>query len=204
LETSRSKERYGLQHRTTCGLCCQIFLPINLVLAVPLKAVIDIRSSWGDKYDPEFPVKQIVPTLSKATGEVHMVRVNKNLSKAPACYDKVMVCGFCAQMFTAQQDIYRPSYEAKASVIRAKEEEEDLARRKAYWDPLTTTEKERSEEMEVLRMTLERGDDEEQGKEVEEEEVGENVRLARRSLLRTSSTGRIVRERVASVSDPKS
>ena len=203
LQTSKEKEKYGIERKTACGLCCSVFLPVNLVLAVPLKAVLDIRDSWGDSFDSNFAEKQLIPqvTVNASGGNtVKMVRVNPNLKKAPLCYDKVKVCTFCSQLFTKQQSVYRPSYEARAAVVRKKEEEEDLARRKAYWDPLTTTETERAQEMKTMKLKLERAEKgwdgvEEEGEE-EVQEIGENLRLSRKSMIRTSSSGRIVRERV--------
>ena len=52
LETCKSHEKFGLEKRMSCGLCLCTYLPVNLVLAVPLKAVLDIRDSWGKKFDP--------------------------------------------------------------------------------------------------------------------------------------------------------
>ncbi|GMI36268.1 hypothetical protein TeGR_g6415 [Tetraparma gracilis] len=193
LETSKSREKFGIERKVSCGLCCTVFLPVNLCLAVPLKAVLDIRDSWGDKFDPNFVEKQLVPQMSPRGTSTKMAKVNPNLRKAPLCYDKVRVCAFCAQLFQRQQDSYRPSYEAKAKERLRKEEEEDLAARKAYWDPLTTTENEKRAEMEAMRRRLE-GGGEESGEEEEEEEVGVNVKMARKSLMRTNSMGRMVRD----------
>ena len=168
--------------KVPCGLCCMKFLPVNLVLSVPLKAVLDIRDSWGTKFDPEGAKK---------------VRVNRNLRKAPLCYDEVKVCGFCAQLFHYQQDKYRPSWEAKeAERIKSKEAQEAM-QRKAYWDPLTTTENQREEEMKELKLRIDRGDNwvDPEIKKAAEDQLGPSVRLARRTMVRTTSSGRIVRDR---------
>ena len=132
LARSLSKEKYGIEQRKPCGLCGLKFLPLNLVMAVTFKAVLDIRDSWGDKYDPE--------------GRKH-VMVNPNLRKAPACYNQTRVCAFCSQLFDQQQDHYRPSWEAKeAEKERIRRNEED-ARRKILNDPLSQMEKERIEQI---------------------------------------------------------
>ena len=142
LETCKSHEKFGLEKKTSCGLCLCTYLPVNLVLAVPLKAVLDIRDSWGTKFD--------------ADGSVQ-VRLNSNLRKAPLCYDEVKVCSFCSQLFARQQDTYRPSWEAKEAEKTRVREELDAKQRKAFWDPLTTTENERAEEMKLLQERLSRG-----------------------------------------------
>ncbi len=132
LERSLSKEKFGIEHRKPCGLCCVKFLPVNLVLAVPLKAVLDIRDSWGDKFDPEGSRR---------------VRVNPNLRKAPACYNSTRVCAFCAQLFDQQQEAYRPSWEAKEAEKERIKDLEEAARRKVENDPLSQIEKERDAEL---------------------------------------------------------
>ena len=132
LARSLSKEKYGIEQRKPCGLCGLKFLPLNLVMAVTFKAVLDIRDSWGDKYDPE--------------GKKH-VMVNPNLRKAPACYNQTRVCAFCSQLFDQQQDHYRPSWEAKeAEKERIRRNEEDT-KRKILNDPLSQMEKERIEQI---------------------------------------------------------
>ena len=132
LERSLSKEKFGIEQRKPCGLCCVKFLPVNLVLAVPLKAVLDIRDSWGDKFDPEGSRR---------------VRVNPNLRKAPACYNSTRVCAFCAQLFDQQQEAYRPSWEAKEAEKERLKDLEEAARRKVENDPLSQIEKERDAEL---------------------------------------------------------
>lgn len=139
LQRSLSKEKFGIEHRKPCGLCCVKFLSVNLVLAVPLKAILDIRDSWGDKFDPEGILR---------------VRVNPNLRKAPACYNSTRVCGFCAQLFDRQQEIYRPSWKAKEAERQRilKQQEED--KRKVENDPLSQIEKERQAEVYKLTKSL--------------------------------------------------
>jgi len=119
-ERSLSKEKYGIEQRKPCGLCCSRFLPVNLVMAVPLKAVLDIRDSWGDKYDPEGSIR---------------VRVNPNLRKAPACYNSARLCAFCSQLFDRQQETYRPSWEAKEAEKERIREMEEAAHWKVVNDP---------------------------------------------------------------------
>lgn len=57
LEKCKSHEKFGLEKKASCGLCLCTYLPVNLVLAVPLKAVLDIRDSWGTKFDPDGSVQ---------------------------------------------------------------------------------------------------------------------------------------------------
>ena len=139
LERSLSKEKFGIEQRKPCGLCCVKFLPVNLVLAVPLKAVLDIRDSWGDKFDIEGSRR---------------VRVNPNLRKAPACYNSTRVCAFCAQLFDRQQETYRPSFEAKEAEKERLKNLEEVAKRKVESDPLSQIEKERNAEVNELTRSL--------------------------------------------------
>lgn len=139
LERSLCKEKFGIEQRKPCGLCCRKFLPVNLVLAVPLKAVLDIRDSWGDKFDPE------------GTKRVH---VNPNLRKAPACYNSTKVCAFCAQLFDQQQETYRPSFEAKEAEKERLKSLEEAARKKVENDPLSQIDKERDAEVDELTKSL--------------------------------------------------
>lgn len=141
LERSLSKEKFGIEQRKPCGLCCMKFLPVNLVLAVPLKAVLDIRNSWGDKFDPEGS---------------RSIRVNPNLRKAPACYNSTRVCAFCAQLFDQQQDTYRPSFEAKEAEKERLRDLELEAQRKIENDPLSQIEKERDAEVTELNKVVSR------------------------------------------------
>jgi hypothetical protein len=67
------------------------------------------------------------------------------------------VCSFCSQLFARQQDSYRPSWEAKEAEKTRVREEQDAKQRKAFWDPLTTTENERAEELKLLQERLSRG-----------------------------------------------
>ena len=186
LQVSKEKEKLGIEFKAQCGLCSMKFLPVNLVLAVPLKAVLDIRDSWGTKFD------------EKGCQLPKDARLNRNLRKPPLCYNDVHVCRFCAQLFRSQQDLYRPSFEKKEAERKQIYEDREAAARKAYWDPLTTTEKEKKKEMEELRLELERGLNWrglEQDRKKSTEVIGESVRLARQTLVRTTSSGRIVRER---------
>ena len=144
LSRSLCKEKFGIEQRKECGLCCVRFLPVNLVLAVPLKAVLDIRDSWGDKYDPEGS---------------NRVRVNPNLRKAPACYNSTRVCAFCAQLFDQQQETYRPSWEAKEAERERQRKLEEAAHQKVVNDPLSQIEKEREEEESALRVFVHTGVD---------------------------------------------
>ena len=139
LERSLSKEKFGIEQRKHCGLCCLKFLPVNLVLAVPLKAVLDIRDSWGDKFDSEGSRR---------------VRVNPNLKKAPACYNSTRVCAFCSQLFDRQQETYRPSWEAKEAEKERQNNLEEAAKQKVENDLLSQIEKEKSLEVNELTRSL--------------------------------------------------
>jgi len=140
LERSLSKEKYGIERRKSCGLCCSTFLPINLVMTVPLKAVFDIRDSWADKYD---------------SNGISNIRMNPNLRRPPACYNQTRVCVFCAQLFNHQQEKYRPSCEAKKAEMQKVKEWEEEVRQKTINDPLSQVEKERQEEVSELARALE-------------------------------------------------
>lgn len=121
LENSRSKEKYGIELKRNCGLCDRPHLSENLVLAVTLKACLDIRDSWGCKYDPEGSSR---------------VRVNPNLRKAPGCYNETRVCAFCAQLFDNQQEKYRPSWQAKVAEKKRIKDAEKALLEKSMSDPL--------------------------------------------------------------------
>ena len=137
LEKSQSRVKFGIDRKAKCGLCCMTFLPINLVLAVPLKAVLDMRSSWGKKFDPKF--------------DVSMSRVNKNVQKGPMVYSSTSVCAFCAQLFAKQQDVYRPSWESKEKELKQVEDDKNRVQRNEYWDPLKKTEEENKVKDEKLQ-----------------------------------------------------
>jgi len=139
LERSLSMEKFGIEQRRPCGLCCIKFLPVNLILAVPLKAVLDIRDSWGNKFDPE--------------GR-HRVRVNPNMRKAPGCYNSIRVCAFCAQLFDKQQDTYRPSFEAKEAEKQRLRSLQEEAKTKVENDPLSQIDKERDAEVHELSKSI--------------------------------------------------
>lgn len=130
-ERNLTKEKFGLASRKACGLCCRQFLPINLIMAVPLKAIFDMRDTWGAKFDPEGSKSRIV-------------NVNPNLKRAPACYDRTRVCAFCAQLFDNQQEIYRPSFETKEA---EKEHANEVERERTHAimsDPLKRMDDERA------------------------------------------------------------
>lgn len=119
LERSKSKEKYGIAQRKPCGLCNRTFLPENLVLAVTLKAILDLRETWGTKYDPDSAA----------------IKINPNLKRAPLCYNETRVCVFCAQLFD-NQEMYRPSWKAKQAERRRTQIEQDELMQKISDDPL--------------------------------------------------------------------
>jgi len=168
------------------------FLPINLVLSVPLKAVLDMRESWGDQFDPK-PNKRLT-------------RMNKNMQSGPMVYSSVRVCTFCAQLFTKQQEVYRPSYALKEAERRQKEESAIAATKKAYWDPLKKTEDENNVKDDKLKQKVynyEHGIDELE-LDTSVHQIFEGFDLSevhtlkgyRKTVIRTTSSGRIVRERL--------
>ena len=106
--------------------------PKSYPKALPSKLFLDIRDSWGDKYDPEGSIR---------------VRVNPNLRKAPACYNSARVCAFCSQLFDRQQERYRPSWEAKEAEKERVREMEEAAHWKIVNDPLSQIDKDRVEEL---------------------------------------------------------
>ena len=120
LERCKSREKFGIEQRKKCGLCDRLYLMENLILAVTLKACLDMRKSWGNKYDPEGSVR---------------IKTNPNLTKPPACYNQTRVCAFCAQLFD-NQDVYRPSCKAKEEAKRRASFEEEQLQRKIANDPL--------------------------------------------------------------------
>ena len=129
-----TKEKFGLATRKQCGLCCRLFLPINLVMAVPLKAVYDMRDTWGGKFDP-------IGQKSRT------VNINPNLKRAPLCYDKTRVCAFCSQLFDNQQNTYRPSFEAKEAEKERASELERERTNAVMSDPLKRVDDERAHEI---------------------------------------------------------
>ena len=131
LAKSKALEKYGIETRKNCGLCRLSFLSVNLVMAIPLKAVLDIRDSWRRcNFDNE---------------GLDEIRVNPNWKKAPACYNEIRVCVFCAQLFDQQQDKYRPSWEAREEEKTRLKRLEEQKIRKVKSDPLAELEKERIE-----------------------------------------------------------
>ena len=119
LERSISKEKYGIEQRKACGLCYRQFLPENLVLAVTLKAILDLRETWGTRYDPD----------------ISRIKINPNLKRAPLCYNETRVCVFCAQLFD-NQEMYRPSWKAKQAEQRRLKIEQEALLQKIAADPL--------------------------------------------------------------------
>jgi hypothetical protein len=158
LQLSKMKCGLKLERERECGLCNTIYKPINLILAVPRKAVLDIRESWGEKYDPV--------GSEKLKADVSTIRLLK-LPSTGAIYDEVRVCAFCSQLFEKQQENYRPSWEAREADRILKEANERERLEKARWDPLKTVEVEREKENEEWREAIRRAEEEE-AKEEEE------------------------------------
>ncbi|KAJ1449371.1 hypothetical protein M885DRAFT_590465 [Pelagophyceae sp. CCMP2097] len=161
LEQSLAEERFGLRHRKRCGLCDLEYSKINLVLAVPLKAIVDLRERWTSEMEPD---------------AMHVAAARRQ-RKTAAAYDEIFVCALCAQFFRlGQQEIYRPSYEKKPAAASnsetrtpsipqipasspkktcrfrslersAKLQAQQDAEALAYWDPVKQLEATRAKQM---------------------------------------------------------
>lgn len=130
LERNLTKEKYGLAVRTQCGLCCRLYLPVNLVMGLPQKAVHDIRETWGDKFDP--------------AGRTVCANPHRHPS---AMYDRTRVCAFCSQLFENQQDSYRPSFEMKEAEKELANAVERERTHEIMSDPLKQLDSERAHEI---------------------------------------------------------
>ena len=135
LETNFAAEKFGIAKKKRCGLCLLEYSDVNLVLTVPSKAVIDLRTTWIEN----FGVK---------TSDDEKLADKLNVHEA-FTYDDTRLCVLCAQFFQGNDfETYRPSYEKKRGEARARRQAIEDAAQRAYWDPLTTVEAERNAEME--------------------------------------------------------
>jgi len=143
LEQNKAEERYRLKRTKKCGLCFREFSVVNLVLSVPQKAIIDLQNTWEEKFS--------WVVMTPAEREKYQ---NPALLRPTLIYNEVRVCVYCAQFFqNNQQDVYRPSYESKMAERRMKATIAAEESARAYWDPLTTVERERKEELDRLEET---------------------------------------------------
>jgi len=137
LEQNKAEERYKLKRKKKCGLCFREFSVVNLVLSVPHKAIVDMQNTWTEKNS----------WISMDDSQKKIYQ-NPTKQQAPALYDEVRVCVYCAQFFQkGQQDFYRPSHESKVMERRERAEKQAAEIKKAYWDPLTTVENLRKQEV---------------------------------------------------------
>ncbi|KAG5182771.1 hypothetical protein JKP88DRAFT_245385 [Tribonema minus] len=119
LEIAKEQERFGRECPRPCALCEQVFSSVNLVLAVPYKAIMDVREHWHEK----------------APHRLGPPKASHNMKRPPQCYNEVRVCAFCSQQFS-EPATYRPTQEMKAAALKDAEAKEEADREKAYWDPL--------------------------------------------------------------------
>ena len=137
LETNLAHEKFAIARKKPCGCCGLEFSDVNLVLTVPYKAVVDLRTTWIEK----FGVKTADDEKLAAKLIVHEAFT----------YDEVRICVQCAQFFQNNDfESYRPSIEKKKRERRAARQAVEDAATAAWWDPLTTVEGERRLEMEAM------------------------------------------------------
>lgn len=126
LQKAKLEEELGTKKKSRCACCLQEYSYVNLVMKIPVKAVIDIRKKWSDGqggwWDKE----------------------DARLSAIPRCYEGAGVCRFCSQFFH-QQEEYRPSFDTIAYEERRAQYFEAKRHEKEYWDPLKMVEKDREE-----------------------------------------------------------
>ncbi|CAM9288063.1 unnamed protein product [Ectocarpus sp. 4 AP-2014] len=120
LEIVKTQEKFGTKHQRPCALCEQSFSEVNLVLAVPFKAIVDLRIAWQK-------------TLPQAKGST--TKTNRTMLMPPQCYNEVKVCAFCSQLFHDPLG-YRPTWDMEVSRMRKKREQLAREKEREYWDPL--------------------------------------------------------------------
>lgn len=126
IQRARVEEELGTKKKGRCACCLQEYSQVNLVMTIPVKAVIDIRKKWsegkGGWWDKD----------------------DARLSAIPRCYEGAGVCRFCSQFFH-QQEEYRPSFDTIAYEERKAQFFETKRLEREYWDPLKMVEKDRAE-----------------------------------------------------------
>eukprot|EP00903_Cladosiphon_okamuranus_P009424 g8987.t1 len=123
LEMIKTQEKFGTKHQRPCALCEQSFSEVNLVLAVPFKAIVDLRIAWQK-------------TLPQAKGSTTCkTNTNRTMLVPPQCYNEVKVCAFCSQLFHDPLG-YRPTWEMELQSMRQQREQLAREKEREYWDPL--------------------------------------------------------------------
>jgi hypothetical protein len=126
LQKAKLEEELGTKKKGRCACCLQDYSYVNLVMKIPVKAVIDIRKKWSDGQGGWWD------------------KDDARLSAIPRCYEGAGVCRFCSQFFH-QQEEYRPSFDTIAYEERRAQYFEAKRHEKEYWDPLKMVEKDREE-----------------------------------------------------------
>ena len=78
-----------LKRKKKCGLCFREYSVVNLVLSVPHKAIVDMQNTWTEKNSEWIHMDDTQKKLYQNPTKQH----------APALYDEVRVCVYCAQFF---------------------------------------------------------------------------------------------------------
>ncbi|CAM9262203.1 unnamed protein product [Hapterophycus canaliculatus] len=134
LEIVKTQEKFGTKHQRPCALCEQSFSEVNLVLAVPFKAIVDLRIAWHK-------------TLPQAKGST--TKMNRTMLMPPQCYNEVKVCAFCSQLFHDPLG-YRPTWDMEAASMRRKREQLAREKEREYWDPLRKATSTSEQEQQLL------------------------------------------------------
>ena len=134
IQKARVEEELGTKKKARCACCLLEFSQVNLVMKIPVKAVIDIRKKWsegrGGWWDKD----------------------DARLAAIPRCYEGAGVCRFCSQFFHNQEE-YRPSFDTIAFEERKAQYFEAKRLEKEYWDPLKMVEKDRAEAEDLCMST---------------------------------------------------
>lgn len=132
LEQNGVEERYGIARKKPCGLCRMDYSRVNLICEVPSKAIDDLRNMWAEEFVPH---------------PKHVKECAKGRFRA-FTYDRVGVCGMCAQFFRiGQQEVYRPSLEAKNKEARRKASKLSDVLDKRFWDPVKQLDADRRDQL---------------------------------------------------------
>ena len=81
LEQNHAEELRGIARKKKCGLCLLEYSNVNLVLTVPYKAVVDIRTTWIEAYGVREP--QARPPLVVVVGDCGSLPESR--SRVSAC-----------------------------------------------------------------------------------------------------------------------
>ena len=132
LEQNGVEERYGIARKRACGLCRMEYSRVNLVCEVPIKAIDDLRKMWSEEFTPH---------------PKHVKECAKGKFRA-FTYDRVGVCTMCAQFFrVGQQEVYRPSVEARNAEKRRRAQKHSNELDKRFWDPVKQLDADRKDQL---------------------------------------------------------